>query len=375
MRPVVQPTAFEARVRAQIRIMKVLMVVLVVVGISLTSYEVIGAATSDGSGIEALAASGDEPPVLPEPTVVTTTTMAVTTTTVVAVTPTTLGSDPVASPPQHGNRYVVRTTEIEPEAKQLAADIAHTLTTYDEDEDRLQRIYSIAGTSEVETLAAAMGPLDYPGSWSRGEVLYPQLGGLSNGRASVMVVTRQTVGSGSETHFSVVRTLDIRLTDSDTGWAFEALESAGGTFDDIDDLTLAHEVAADPRIEMPDSARLDIRAGLVSPRLLQLMADLADRTPYAIAVLATGHPIHVFETDRTSDHTFGRAIDIIRVGDRLLIDDRSSRSASQELVEWLFEHPDVSQVGSPWDLDGPDANRSFTDLVHQDHIHVAVIED
>jgi hypothetical protein len=29
-------------------------------------------------------------------------------------------------------------------------------------------------------------------------------------------------------------------------------------------------------------------------------------------------------------------------------------------------------VGSPWDIDGVDSRRSFTDEVHQDHIHLAV---
>jgi hypothetical protein len=31
-------------------------------------------------------------------------------------------------------------------------------------------------------------------------------------------------------------------------------------------------------------------------------------------------------------------------------------------------------VGSPWDLDGEGDRRSFTDAVHQDHIHIAVEE-
>ncbi len=123
---------------------------------------------------------------------------------------------------------------------------------------------------------------------------------------------------------------------------------------------------------MPDSARLDILAGRVSPILLDLMADMADQTPYAVAVLATGHPHNVFETDRISDHTVGRAIDIIRVGDRLVIDDRGMTSATLDLIDWLYYRPDVRQIGSPWDLDGTTSRRSFTDAVHQDHIHIAI---
>lgn len=274
-------------------------------------------------------------------------------------------------PPPHGARYVVPMSEAEPEAKQLAVDIAYALTTYEERDDHLGRLRGLADDAGLVNLAQAAEPLIHPGSWSRGEVIYPQLGGLRNQRTSVMVVTRQTVGSGSEAEFTVVRTLDIRLVKVESGWEFDYLSSAGGSFESLEDLATAHAVAHDPRIEMPDSSRLDILDGLISPVLLRVMADIADRTPYGVVVLATGHPHNVFETDRKSHHTSGRAVDIYRVGDRLVIDDRHPDSATRALVEWLYHHRDVHQVGSPWDLDGS-SSRSFTDSVHQDHIHLAV---
>ncbi|MCJ7724819.1 MAG: hypothetical protein MUP76_00305 [Acidimicrobiia bacterium] len=264
--------------------------------------------------------------------------------------------------------------EIEPDAKQLAANIAYALTTYDEFDDPAERFSDVAGAEGVDLLAEAGEPLTHPGQWSRSEVVYPQLGGLKNGRVSVLVVARQTVGSGSEVDFSVVRTLDVRLIQGESGWEFDELASAGGVFHDLEGLALAHAVALDPRIEMSDSARLDILGGDVSPVLLQLMADLADVTTYGITVMSTGHPYHVFETDRVSHHTLGRAIDIHRVDGTLVVDDRDGDSSAMAIVEWLWANPDVIQVGSPWDLDGPEDARSFTDVVHQDHIHVAVAE-
>ena len=267
---------------------------------------------------------------------------------------------------------MVSPSEVEPEAKQLAADIAYSLTTYEVSDDHWARLNGLAGWSGVDDLAKASTPLIYMRSWSRGEVINPQLGGLRNGRASVMVVTRQTVGSGSESEFSVVRTLDIRLVRGESGWEFDSLGSAGGVFDRVEDLSLANAVAGDPRIEMPDSARLDILSGLVSPVLLRLMTEIADRTTFGVTVLVTGHPHNVFETDRQSDHTVGRAVDIYLVGAHRVIDDRGSNSATRALVEWLYNHPDVRQVGSPWDLDETTSRHSFTDEVHQDHIHVAV---
>ena len=292
-------------------------------------------------------------------------------TTTAATTTTTTTTQPLPPPPAPGVRYVVSPGEIEPEAKQLAADIAYSLTTYEASDDHWERLNGLGSMSGVAVLARASSPLIYMRSWSRGEVINPQLGGLKNGRASVMVVTRQTVGSGSESEFSVVRTLDIRLVRGESGWEFDSLGSAGGVFFRVEDLALANAVAGDPRIEMPDSARLDILSGLVSPVLLSLMAEIAERTPFGVTVLVTGHPHNVFETDRQSDHTVGRAVDIYLVGGRRVIDDLGSDSATRGLVEWLYDHPDVHQVGGPWDLDGA-SRRSFTDEVHQDHIHIAV---
>jgi hypothetical protein len=301
-----------------------------------------------------------------EPTTTTTTTSPPTTTLPLAL----------KSPdsPPYGTRYTVPLYEAAADAKQLAVDIARWLTTYEEATDHPGRLHALASGEDLERLAAASEPLTHPGSWSRGEIIYPQLGGWRNNKVSMMVVTRQTVGVGAETHFSVVRTMDIRLARGEFGWEFDFLDSAGGTFDRIEDLALAHAVARDPRIEMPDSARLDILSGRVSPLLLQLMSEMADHTPYGVVTIITGHPYNVFETDRMSDHTRGRAIDLYRLGDRLVIDDRGPDSATKSFVEWLYDHPDVLQVGSPWDLDGAVNRRSFTDAVHQDHLHIAVKE-
>lgn len=316
-----------------------------------------------------------QPAVLSASASTTTTGTATTTTPPTSSTTTSTTSPPVSEDSTVQADYVVPQTEAEPEAKQLAADIAYSLTTYeasDHNSEHLERLEALGSRSSVQVLGQASEPLTHPGSWSRGEVIYPQLGGLENGLASVMVVTRQTVGTGSEADFSVVRTLDIRLVHDESGWEFDYLSSAGGTFENLDALATADVVASDPRIQMPDTARLDILAGLVSPNLLEVMAELADQTPYEVVVLATGHPHNVFETNRVSQHTVGQAVDVYRIGDHQVIDDRGPDGATKGIVEWLYDHPDVAQVGSPWDLDGAGSGRSFTNVVHQDHIHLAV---
>ncbi len=357
------------------RATRVATTVLAVAALLFGGYIALQAKSGGASQAEAAEPAVDdqvELPVVVSTTTTPSTTAATTTTTTVAMTTTSMA--PPAAPPTttYDVRYVVPLTEAEPEAKQLAADIAYALTTYGVADDHAVRLEALGSRSGIDLLTVASQPLIFPDSWSRGEVIYPQLGGLKNDRASVMVVTRQTVGSGGEVAFSVVRTLDIRLIRGESGWEFDALNSAGGTFDRLEDLALAHEVARDPRIQMPDSARIDIISGLVSPVLLGVMAELADQTTYSITVLATGHPHNVFETDRQSDHTAGLAVDIDRIGGVRVIDDRLPDSVTRTLVEWLLDHPEVRQVGGPWDLDGSESRRSFTDPVHQDHIHLAV---
>lgn len=326
-----------------------------------------------GSRLAVRSQTGDVDPIVvsaSSTTMASTTTQAATPTT--SIPPSTTTSQTPEEAPAFEAKYVVPPSEVEPEQKQLAVDIAYELTTYDETADHAQRLRALDGGSDPTSLIEASEPLIHDGSWSRGEVIYPQMGGLTDERASVMVVTRQTVGQGSTVTSSLVRTIDIRLEVGPSGWEFDHLSSAGGTIDGSDDLTVGHEVAADPRIEMPDSARLDILANLVSPTLLEVMAELADVTPYGVVVLASGHPHNVFETERLSHHTIGQAVDIYRIGDSPVIEDRAPDSETRAIVQWLYDHPDVLQVGSPWDLDGPVSRRSFTNTVHQDHIHVAV---
>lgn len=290
-----------------------------------------------------------------------------------APTVTTTPESDVFDPEPNSPRYLVADHEAEPTAKQLAVDIAHALTTYDPSMSYEELLVSVAGDDGAGSLLAVAAPLFHPGYWSRGSVIYPQMGGLRDGKASVMVVTRQMLGRGSEPERVVTRTLDIRLVAGDDGWEFVGLASAGGDEVDRPELLFpeAIQVLADSRIDLPDSARWDIYRGQISPKLLRLMLDIAEQTSYGVVVLSSGHPYHVFGTDRQSQHTSGMAVDIHLVGDKEVIDDRHEDSLTRSLVEWLYDHPDVRQIGSPWDLDGQASSRSFTDRVHQDHIHVA----
>jgi hypothetical protein len=166
------------------------------------------------------------------------------------------------------------------------------------------------------------------------------------------------------------RTLDLRLRRAGGRWVLDQLASIGG--DPVPRPArlpaAARLVLDDRRIQLPDSARWDIHRGAVSERLLRTMRAMAERQPYAVTVLVSGHPANVFGTSRRSNHTAGRAVDIYAIGGRLVVHQHQGDTSASRLARWLDGRP-ISELGSPWPLPGGDA-RSFTNTVHRDHLHV-----
>jgi len=76
-------------------------------------------------------------------------------------------------------------------------------------------------------------------------------------------------------------------------------------------------------------------------------------------------------TDRLSNHSRGRAIDIYLLGDQRVIDSHDRASLAYEIATWGAKNPLVYELGSPWSIGGATAN-SFTNTVHHDHIHIGV---
>lgn len=278
------------------------------------------------------------------------------------------------TPPLAVRDWAAPEGEVHRAIKEMAAEVALALTTYDAGTDA-GRIAGrvVDGTTRRNQLVRAAAVLHHDDRWSRGRIVYPQMGGLSDDAASVMVVIEQTTAGAGVPVRVETRTLDVRLSRDEGTWRFDRLASDGGPPEPRPgDLSpAASAVLDDPRIDLPDSARWDIHRGQVSPTLLAVMADLADQTPYGVVTLAAGHPRNVFGTDRRSSHTRGHAVDIHVLGDERVVDGRTSDDTrTREVVQWLYDDPRVTNVGSPWSLDGY-GGRSFTDPVHQDHLHVS----
>lgn len=130
---------------------------------------------------------------------------------------------------------------------------------------------------------------------------------------------------------------------------------------------LAQRVLADPAITLDPRASGDLAAGRVDPRVSALLLDAAAGTALSIWVIHSGHSFYVAGTDRPSNHSFGRAVDIGSVNGEVV---SPSNEAARELALALGKLPPAirpTEIGSPWAIDEPGY---FTNAGHQDHLHV-----
>ncbi len=263
--------------------------------------------------------------------------------------------------------YVPAAGEPSPEVKQAAAQVVQALLTYPVGGGTPEQATSrIEGLPAAPGVATQAGPLLRPNAAATAEIVYPQYGGLLEDAASVMVITRYRVRT-AERDDTVVRTIDVRLARQADGWQVTELASLGGNRPA--DSPVSGEgasVLANPAIELPASARWDIKAGRVDARILQVLLTIARDHTLSVTTFSTGHPVEVFGTPSVSNHTEGRGVDIWAVDDRPVIDQRAADSPLRDLVVDLVGQG-VTELGSPWAVGGG----SFTNTLHQDHLHLA----
>lgn len=264
--------------------------------------------------------------------------------------------------------YVPIAGEPVPELKVMATEFLQAVGTYEKGGGNAEELASrLAGLPADPAVAADR--LLVPTAASAIEIVYPQLGGLTEDAASIMVVfTWRLLEDDRET--SVVRTADVRLRREAGAWRVTAVESLGGEPTGSPEITpLAQAVLANDRLDLPDSARWDIQSGRIGDEILQVLQDLSQQHTLRVAVLASGHPHNVFESEYVSNHTEGRGVDIWAIDDTPVVSLRDPDGPLPALVQGLVAQG-VTEVGSPFDVDGP-GGASFTNTVHQDHLHVA----
>jgi hypothetical protein len=253
--------------------------------------------------------------------------------------------------------------------KTRAAAAVQALASYDRGDGTaaaaMERLQSAGFKSEV--VSGAAGLLDR-GVASVAEIVYPQLGGLTATEASVMVVTRLRTIDARARADEVTRVIDVRLARSAAGWEPSAIASDGAGPPAASGLPEVEAIIANDALDLPDSALADLRSGRTDPRVVDLLRRLTERWQLSVAVLATGHPHNVFASDRLSNHTAGRGVDIWAVDGLAVIDQQSSPTLHAIVADALAAG--VTEVGAPFDIDGP-GGKVFTNDVHLDHLHLA----
>lgn len=273
---------------------------------------------------------------------------------------------PPAPPP-----YRPSAAEGYPNGKRLAARVAQAATTYEPGASPSD-VADAIGPSTVgrQALSRVVAPIVDPDVRSTSEVVYPQLSGVTPTSLGAMVLVRQTLEDDEGSPRSVTRVLDVRLVRGNGPWQLEQIGSVGGMppVRSGPPSEAAAQVLENPRIELSDSARWDIERGEVDETLLQTLAASAARRRIYVGVLRSGHPPNVWATTTPSAHTAGYAADIWAVDGRPVVDQPDEGSPAFELAGALVAGG-AAQVGSPWTF-GAGGSQSFSDDVHQDHIHL-----
>lgn len=251
-----------------------------------------------------------------------------------------------------------------PNAKRLAAQVAQQVTTYARGSAPADVVAALDGPP---SLAKTIEPLVQRDQRSGGEVIYPQLSGVTRTSFGAMVIVRQTLEAVDGRRRAVTRVLDVRLRRSDGPWQLDTIASVGGMpLTRPPQLSPAEQrVLDDPDITLSDSARWDIYGGRVDQALLSALAEAAERHPISVGVLIAGHPRNIWGTGRRSAHKAGSAADIYAVAGRLVVDQQAQGTPAFDVARALTEGG-AERLGSPWTF----GIGSFTDDVHADHIHV-----
>ena len=190
-------------------------------------------------------------------------------------------------------------------------------------------------------------------------VTYTQYFGYLPPNASILVEADFVNGGGT--------TYDVRISQTREGWRTDAIIAAKASPPLQDPGPLIRQVLSNDRITLPWAGRIDVAAGLVSDAVLRSMLAVAKRHRIGISVLISAHPVHVFGTDRRSNHPDGLAYDIGTIDGSLVVDPAAAGLVRQ--VMRIAAGTGAHQVGGPKDLD-LDGRQYFSDPTHSDHVHV-----
>jgi hypothetical protein len=264
--------------------------------------------------------------------------------------------------------WVPSSDDIEPEVKEAAVRAVELAATWDAYQGSPREVADrLRGAGYTDPVASALDVVAGRAEASVPEILLAQYGGLLATSASVLVALDQWLRFADGRVRRRGTTLDVRLSLQSGRWQVDAVRPARPTGAATRPTDVGERVLSDRRLQFPDAAAADVRARLVDDAVLTGLVELARVYRLEISVLRSGHPIRVFGTDRVSDHTIGRAVDVWAVDGRPVIE-WGARRRTRELMRAALE-VGAYQVGGPVDLDGAGPT-TFSDDTHQDHIHL-----
>jgi hypothetical protein len=137
-----------------------------------------------------------------------------------------------------------------------------------------------------------------------------------------------------------------------------------------DDRAFSAAVLAHPSIELLPEARADIEAGLVDPRVLGALLNLAaSHRLGSVGPLVSGHSLYVAGTDRISNHAVGRAVDISVIDGLPVSATNDGARATAEALLALDPPLRPDELGAPWDLPSSSV-QTWADAAHAGHLHL-----
>ncbi|PZF81490.1 hypothetical protein [Jiangella anatolica] len=260
--------------------------------------------------------------------------------------------------------------EISPEVKVAAVRVLEALGTVPDGVPVSPAADRLTAAGAAPALEGFAGPLLPPVAPAVAQLVYAQYGGLERTTASVMAIVKQTWADGDNLGERVV-TVDVRLAKSGSGWAVTELRPVAPVPDAAAGLTgPAAELAGSDRVQLPNAAVADLAGGIVDPRVVAALLQLAQAYQLSVSVFRNGHPENVFGTDRQSNHTRGRAVDIWAVDGRPIV---SMAKDDPFLLDFLaaVRATGSDEIGAPVDPDGGPGGDYFADDLHRDHVHLS----
>ena len=256
--------------------------------------------------------------------------------------------------------------DIKPQVKLQAVRVIEAIGTWSAGDSGLAAAESrIAALGEAGVLARQAPPLLGGAARAVVGVIDAQYGGILTDRASVLVACRQwRVKGGVLTPGGT--TVDVRLSRVRSHWRITALHPANPGPPASTPSSLAARILRHHRIELPPASAADVRAGRVHGSVLNALLRLAADYSIGVSVIRSGHPIHVFGTNRLSDHPRGRAFDTWRIDGHAVVDPATPKKL---ITDYMRAAAAVGSynVGGPYLLGA--APQWFSDDSHHDHVH------